>query len=97
MQVSVHHNLIVTAANSDLVTLWDYELFKHLGEIKVEGDVSCLEFLHHYCILLVGSNSDRIFLFSFMIRNQAEAFFTLIGVVDLFLIANPDFKPVPLY
>jgi hypothetical protein len=87
----------VTAGNSDLVSFWDYELFKLLGEIQLEGDVTSLEFLHHYSILLVGSNSDRVFLFSFIIRNQAEAFFTLIAVIDTFLISNPDFKPEPLY
>jgi hypothetical protein len=74
----------LTASNADVVSLWDYELFRLLGEIKVEGDVTCLEFLHHYSVIIIGSNADKIFLLAFQIREQSEAFLTTIAIIDLF-------------
>lgn len=68
MEISLHHNLILSS-DSDKICMWDYEILKLLGEIDCEGDVSCLGFANYYSAFLIGTNQDKIFVFSFVITD----------------------------
>ena len=63
LELSVYHNILVTASNSPYVHIWDYEYAKLLQCIEFKNNVEAtsITFAHGFSILLIATNEGIIY------------------------------------
>ena len=67
MEVSFHHNKIVTTSSCNKIYIWDYELAKLLTCLELEEGLepTALAFINGYSILLLAANNGKLYFIQF--------------------------------
>ena len=85
MEVSVYHNILITASIGDKrLLIWNYEFGRLMGHFNFahEEEPTCLEFINGYSILLIGTTKSMIHVVHFKLTED-NIDFNLIGQVNL--------------
>ena len=87
LELSVHHNLLLVSSLTK-VSIYDYELFRLLGEVNADkdSDITFLSFIKSYNLFVMGTNVVKVF--SFMIRNLEEIHLDIIAILDPYYLLN---------
>ncbi|KAL4499692.1 hypothetical protein ABPG72_017232 [Tetrahymena utriculariae] len=84
VEVSVYHNLLFAASNSEFIYVFDYEFAKLLYCIELENkvEVQAMSVVNGFSLLLISANNGFVYIFSF---SKKEYLFTakLIGYIDI--------------
>lgn len=83
IELSVYHNIFVTAANINFVYFYDYEFIRLLGRIQLDDieDPTCMAFINGYAILMIGTNQGNFYFIHFKKYGQ-KLEFQLIGLIN---------------
>ncbi|EAR87863.2 WD domain, G-beta repeat protein (macronuclear) [Tetrahymena thermophila SB210] len=84
VEVSVYHNLLFAASNSEFIYVFDYEFAKLLYCIELENkvEVQAMSVVNGFSLLLISANNGFIYIINF---SKKEYLFTarLIGYIDI--------------
>lgn len=87
MEVSLYHSIIATSSSDRQVYLWDYEYMKLIGSVELErgSEPTGLVFINGYRLLLIATNSGRIYVLRFSVKEFKISFeiicsFNLTGI-----------------
>ena len=63
VELSVFHNLIVTASHTEEIYIWDYEFFKLLANIKLPKrvDPTAISITNIYPLMIIATNDCMIY------------------------------------
>lgn len=86
MEVSVYHNLFITAANrSNTLYLFDYEYIRLIGSIEIEegAEPSTIQFINGYSIVVISTNIGTVHFIHFVRRDVTYIEMKQLAILDV--------------
>jgi len=85
MEVSVHHNLIVTATNNNSFYIWDYEQAKLLAHVKTKegSEPTCVSFIQGYGVIVIADSYGKIHFVHVIRKGNINIALRKIGEIDI--------------
>ena len=84
MDVSFHHNLIVTTSHNEYIYLYDYEFAKPIKCIQLEKHCvpNAICFINGYGLLIISTNIGIIYIIDIDIKKGEELKFDVYGTIN---------------
>ena len=85
MEVSVHHNLIITATNNSSFYIWDYEQAKLIGHVKTKesSEPTCISYIQGYGVIVIADSFGKIHFLHVRRKGNLNIALTKIGEIDI--------------
>ncbi|EGR30688.1 hypothetical protein IMG5_125790 [Ichthyophthirius multifiliis] len=87
IELSVYHNLLFMASNSEKIYIYDYEFTKLLSciELNLNTEPTSIRVINGFCLVLIASNDGYVYVMHF---NKKELQFSakLIAILDIDLL-----------
>ena len=95
MEVSVFHNLLLTATNNNIMYAWDYEFAKPIGIIETQegSEFTCIQFINRYSILIIADTTGQIHFLHFSRNESSVINFEKIAFIQLDQEVNKEESP----
>lgn len=61
VELSVYHSLVFTASDN-VVFVWDYEFAKMVRQLKFSEDITAIQCINYYSLLLLSTNTGKLLL-----------------------------------
>jgi hypothetical protein len=84
MELSVHHNLLITCTDGPLIYVWDYEFNRMLASLVLDQGSTAMSlcFLNGLSMLFISTTDGHVYSL-FFDKNETIITFKIIGMINV--------------